>query len=109
MSSTFTTAPLAALSMAIAVAAPAQARSALESLQLRVGPRINATIRTAEVHLSCSDDADCRFDVPANSGFDIVARGAPGQAFHWSGCSAQPAANRCRVEMRGEPVLITVR
>ena len=76
---------------------------------LRVGPGINASVRTASMHLSCSDDAKCRFEVPANSTFDVVASGGAGHPFRWTGCNAQLEANRCRVEVRGNAVSITVR
>jgi len=76
---------------------------------LRVGPGINASVRTASMHLSCSDDANCRFEVPANSAFDIIASGRAGHPLRWTGCNSQLEANRCRVEIRSDPVSITVR
>jgi len=76
---------------------------------LRVGPGVNATVRTASMHLSCSDDARCRFEVPRNSTFELVATAGAGHQFRWTGCNAQLEANRCRVEVRGGTVSITVR
>jgi hypothetical protein len=100
-------APAAAAVLWVAAAAPAWA-AAESNLYLRVGPGIHASITTAEIHLSCSGDASCRFDVPPDSTFEIVASGAAGHPLRWTGCSAQSDANRCRVDMRGDEVLITV-
>jgi hypothetical protein len=96
------------LASSIASGAPffADARS---NFYLHVGPGINATVTTADMHMSCSDDADCRFQVPANATYDVVAKGAAGHRFQWTGCSAQAQANRCRVIVRDDSVLITVR
>ena len=99
---------IAATGMALLAGAPVDAGGA-SNLYLRVGPGINATIMTAEMHLSCSDDASCRFEVPPNATYDIVASGASGRQFRWSGCTAEPQANRCRVSVRHDAVLITVR
>ena len=45
----------------------------------------------------------------ADSTFDVVARAPRGGSLQWTGCSSQPDANRCRVVMRSEAVLVTVR
>ena len=96
------------IAAALAVA-PAQASTRSETLRLRVGPGVTATIATGTLRASCGDDANCHFDVPANATFDIVAEGRAARDLHWSGCSAQPQPDRCRVQMRGETVLVTVR
>ena len=89
--------------------APANASAGSESLHLRVGPGVTATITTGTMRASCGDDADCKFDVPANASFDIVAIGRAASELRWTGCSAQPQPDRCRIEMRGQAVLVTVR
>jgi hypothetical protein len=99
---------IAATGMALLASAPVDARGA-SNLYVRVGPGINATIRTAEMHLSCSDNASCRFEVQPNATYDIVASGAPGRQFRWSGCQAQFQADVCRVEVRDGAAVITVR
>ena len=99
----------ATLALSLLAVSPAIAASRASALHLRVGPGVTATVSTASMHISCGDDADCVFDVPANSTFDVLARGPRGDALRWSGCSSQPESNRCRVEMRSAPVLITVR
>ena len=103
------TGSMSALIAAGLVVAPAQANVRSESLHLRVGPGVTATITTATMRASCGDDADCRFDVPANASFDIVATGRAATDLRWTGCNAQPQPGRCRVEMRGQAVLVTVR
>ena len=100
---------LAAAMLLAALGTPVQARVNGDTLHLRVGPEINATITTATMHLSCSDNADCRFDVPSNSTFDVVAQSLRGRKFRWTGCSLLPEPNRCRVQVREETVLVTVR
>jgi hypothetical protein len=89
-------------------ASPAQAAGG-SNFFLRVGPGINATVRTASMHLSCSDDASCRFEVPPNSAFDVVASGGAGHPLRWTGCNAQSEGNRCRVQVRDAAVRITIR
>ena len=76
---------------------------------LRVGPGVTATATTDTMRLSCSDDARCQFDLPANSSFDVIAHASRGPALHWTGCAALVEANRCHVEVGSNPVLITVR
>ena len=76
---------------------------------LHVGPGLTATVRATNLHISCSDNADCRFAVPANTRFDVLATGRSAASLIWSGCSAQPVANRCPVTVGHEPVTITVR
>jgi hypothetical protein len=100
--------PAAAAVLLVAAAAPAWA-AAESNLYLRVGPGIHASITTAEIQLSCSGDASCRFDVPPDSTFEIVASGAAGHPLRWTGCSAQSDANRCRVDIEDDAVLVTVR
>jgi len=90
-------------------ATPAPASTPSKSLHLRVGPGVTATIATPTMRASCGDDAVCQFDVPANATFDIVASGRSASDLRWTGCDAQPQPGRCRVEMRGRSVLVTVR
>ena len=100
---------LGAILLAGASAGAAAHSSAFADLNLRVGPKLNASVRTANMHLSCSDDARCRIDVPTGSTFEVVARGPEGHRFQWTGCKSQPQADRCLVEVRGASVTITVR
>ncbi len=79
------------------------------SLDLRVGPGINATFSNGTMRGSCSDNGHCRFDVALNSTFDIIARGRAGQAYRWTGCNIQAERARCRVEVREDQVRVTVR
>jgi hypothetical protein len=99
----------ATLALSLLAVSPAIAGNRDSALRLHVGAGITATIATASMHFSCSDDADCKFDIPANSTLDVVARGPRGDALRWTGCSSQPEAGRCRVEIQGQPVLVTVR
>jgi hypothetical protein len=99
----------AVLTFSIATGSSAQAKVNENSLHLRVGPGINATINTPSMRFSCGDDADCKFDVPSNSTFDVVAQSARGREFHWTGCSSLPEQNRCRVQLRDQAALVTVR
>ena len=99
----------ATLALSLLAVSPAIAGTSDSSLRLRVGAGVVATVKTSAMNISCGDDAKCVFDVPANSTFDVVARGPRGDALRWTGCSSQPEDNRCRVVMRSEPVLITVR
>lgn len=88
---------------------PARGASAQARLYLHVGPAVRAQIRTAEMHLSCSDSADCAFDVRSNAAYEIVASASGKREFQWTGCSARPAADRCQVEIAGAPVVISVK
>ena len=89
-------------------AAPVARASDLAELRLTVGPRLTAAVRTADMHLSCSDDARCRFEVPSGSALEIVASGPTGHRFQWTGCKSQSQADRCLVDMR-HSTTITVR
>lgn len=95
-----------ALAFVGASAGHSEARS---NFFLRVGPGVNATVLTPSMHLSCSDDANCKFEVPPNSTFDIVASAGGGHQFQWAGCTVQPDGDRCRVHVREDAVRITVR
>jgi len=100
---------ITSFAMCLWAGVPAHAQAGGESLRLRVGPGIDASIATATMHFSCSDDADCRFDVPRDSTFDVVARSNRARELRWTGCKSLPGANRCRVEVRDAVVLVTVR
>ena len=73
-----------------------------------VGPGVTAGGRLANGEFECSDGAKCVFETPAPSKVDISARGPAGHALRWTGCTRQPAANRCTVEIIGGSVLVTV-
>jgi hypothetical protein len=99
----------ATLVLSLLAVSPAIAGTHDSSLRLRVGAGVIATVKTDSMNISCGDDAKCVFDVPVNSTFDVVARAPRGGSLQWTGCSSQPDANRCRVVMRSEAVLVTVR
>ncbi|HEY7005120.1 MAG TPA: hypothetical protein VH392_01415 [Sphingomicrobium sp.] len=96
----------AALSLAVATAANARTSG---DLHLRVGPGVNATFTSRGLSGACGDDAVCQFDVPADAVFEIVAEGRAKRDYRWTGCTSQPQPDRCRVEVRGQTVLVTVR
>ena len=99
----------ATLALSLLAVSPALAGTREGAFHLRVGPGVTASITTSSMHISCGDDANCVFDVPRNATFDVVASGTRGDALRWTGCSSQPDANRCRVVMHSEPVMVTVR
>ena len=96
--------------LVLSLLAVSPALAATNSLfHLRVGPGVTATATTGTMRASCGDDARCQFDVPAHSSFEVVAQASRGAPLRWTGCAAVLEANRCRVEVGSEPVLITVR
>jgi hypothetical protein len=97
---------LTAALLTITIGGPAQAAGS--NLFLRVGAGINAAIHTSKMHLWCGDDASCRFEVPANSTFYVVATGAR-RPSRWSGCVVQSDPNICRVDVQGDAAFVTVR
>ena len=101
--------PIAAASLLMLAETVAASGAAHSNLLVEVGPGVNATIDTAGIFLSCSDDARCRFEVPPNATYELIGRGPRGHALRWAGCTAQPAPERCRVQVGARPVSITVR
>ena len=99
----------ATLVLSLLAVSPALAGTREGAFHLRVGPGVTASITTSAMHISCGVDANCVFDVPTNATFDVVASAPRREALRWTGCSSQPDTNRCRVVMRNEPVLVTVR
>jgi hypothetical protein len=97
-----------AAALFVAAASPADARAAGD-LHLRVGPGINAAFTSRTVSGACGDNAVCQFDVPADAVFEILAEGRSDRNYRWTGCTSQPSPDRCRVEVRGQTVLVTVR
>jgi hypothetical protein len=97
------------ITLALAAGAAAQAHGKDDLLHLRVGPGVNATFSLEKMRAACGDNAVCQFDVPSNAAFDIVANGRPSRDYRWTGCTAQPEPDRCRVEIRSRAVLVTVR
>ena len=99
-----------AVTMALAfLGASAGHSEARSNLFVRVGPGVNAMVKTSSMHLSCSDDASCMFEVPPNSTLDVVASAGAGHRFQWTGCTEQLDGDRCRVQVRRDAVHITVR
>jgi hypothetical protein len=92
----------------VLIGCAASAQAAGSNLFLHVGPGINAAIHTDQMHLWCGDDASCRFEVPPNSSFYIVATGAR-RTGQWTGCTVQLDPSICRVDVRRGPALVTVR
>jgi hypothetical protein len=100
---------LAILAASSSFAASTDSSAAGNFLNLRVGPGISATFATGTMSASCSDNAVCSFAIPSNSKFDIIAEARPGRNFRWTGCSSQSRPATCRVEVRKNPVSVTVR
>ena len=104
---------LAAVSAVLFIGAPLHATANSRVLDLHVGSGIHAAIamstKTTTMRVSCSDDANCRFELPPNVAFDIVASGGSGHRFQWTGCNPLPEADRCRVQARADAAQVTVR
>ena len=99
---------LAAILASAASAAMAE-RAAAGNLSMHVGADVMVTVSLTSGHYSCGHNADCIFEVPSNAVLDVVASGGSGRQLRWTGCTALAGTNRCRVEMHGRPVQISVR
>ncbi len=81
--------------------------SAGSNLFLRVGPGVAAASGTEGMRYMCGD-GNCQFAMPRNSTFDIIAEAGTTHQVQWNGCASQ-SERRCHVEIRDNPVSISVR